>query len=163
MGILANYIGKWIYRSAFGQKWLQQKVARILPYLSKEDKILDLGCGNAQIIGYLAKLYPECHFFGSDINHILIWWGRWRFHNLPNLTLKQENLFNTDISKADKVFVYLFPHMVTALLPRFKQELKPGAKVISLDFPITDYEPTEVIDLTDRHFRLSKHIYIYQF
>lgn len=56
MGILANYIGRWIYRSAFGQKWLQQKVARILPYLSKEDKILDLGCGNALLTYQLQTL-----------------------------------------------------------------------------------------------------------
>jgi len=48
-GLLKNNIGKWIYKSDFGKKWIAKKMVRITPFLQKEDTILDIGCGNARL------------------------------------------------------------------------------------------------------------------
>lgn len=54
-GLLKNNIGKWIYNSNFGKKWLSQKRVRIQPFLEKSDKILDIGCGNARLANELCQ------------------------------------------------------------------------------------------------------------
>ncbi|MFN0202606.1 MAG: class I SAM-dependent methyltransferase [Bacteroidia bacterium] len=59
MGILTHRIGRGIYESALGKKWLQGKVARILPFLQKTDTILDIGCGNALLTAKLRELGYE--------------------------------------------------------------------------------------------------------
>lgn len=131
--------------------------------LEDGDCLYDLGCGNGKVIGYLAALYPQVKFVGIELNLIPLWWGKWQFRHLSNLTIKRGNFYTTDLSEATKVFAYLYPEVITKLLPRFKSNLTPGTKVFSLDFPIADYSPTAVIDFTDKKFKLSKKIFVYQF
>lgn len=54
-GILKNALGKKIFASAFGKKWTAEKVSRFLPFLSPNEKILDIGCGNGLVSLYLQK------------------------------------------------------------------------------------------------------------
>jgi ubiquinone/menaquinone biosynthesis C-methylase UbiE len=48
-GLLKNNIGKWLYSSEFGKKWVSEKLSRITPFLREGDKIVDIGCGNARL------------------------------------------------------------------------------------------------------------------
>lgn len=54
-GILKNALGKKIFASGFGKKWTAEKVSRFLPFLSPNEKILDIGCGNGLVSLYLQK------------------------------------------------------------------------------------------------------------
>lgn len=54
-GLLKNKIGKWLYWSDFGKKWVAEKQQRILPFLEKTDKIVDIGCGNARLANEFRK------------------------------------------------------------------------------------------------------------
>ncbi len=53
-GILKNKIGKKIFESAFGTAWVKEKVRRFIEHVSKEENILDIGCGSCNI-AYLLK------------------------------------------------------------------------------------------------------------
>jgi SAM-dependent methyltransferase len=48
-GLLKNNIGKWLYSSEFGKKWISEKLACVTPFLQKGDKVVDIGCGNARL------------------------------------------------------------------------------------------------------------------
>lgn len=46
---------KRIYTGRIGQWWIKRKLQTVIPHLSKEDKILDLGAGNCLIAHYLQQ------------------------------------------------------------------------------------------------------------
>jgi predicted O-methyltransferase YrrM len=61
---------------------------------------------------------------------------------------KQQDLFDTDISKATVLTMYLLPKVNMKLRPRILSELKPGTRVVSHSFDMGDWKPerTEKVD-----------------
>lgn len=74
-----------------------------------------------------------------------------------------------DLRQADVIFCYLFPHIMAQLEPKFKTELKPGAKVISYAFQLPNIRPAKVVKSIPKFSFLTKKpaytadIYVYQF
>ncbi|MNC81678.1 hypothetical protein D3C75_1348820 [compost metagenome] len=55
---------------------------------------------------------------------------------------------------------YLFPGAVERLAEKFRQELPPGATVISVCFALPDRRPVRVITCKDR---LRTKVYVYRY
>lgn len=53
----------------------------------------------------------------------------------------QQDLFQTDISKATVVTLYLLPEINLKLRPVLLSQLKPGTRVVSHDFAMGDWKP----------------------
>ena len=68
------------------------------------------------------------------------------------------DLLETDLSGADVVTIYLATDMNAKLRPRLERFLKPGARVISHDYAVPGWKPTQVDRADDRHVHL---IYVY--
>ena len=53
--------------------------------------------------------------------------------------------------------------MLERLLPTLEQQLKPGARVVSYDFPMPEWEPDQVISIPGKgrleHFDLKLYVY----
>jgi hypothetical protein len=58
-------------------------------------------------------------------------------------TFHEGDLFAADISAATVVTLYLSPSMNRRLEPKLRRELRPGARIVSLQFPIGDWPPDE--------------------
>jgi len=56
------------------------------------------------------------------------------------------DLFAADLTNADVVFCYLSPWHMARLAPKFAAELKNGASVISVAFPLPDFAPDAADD-----------------
>lgn len=65
---------------------------------------------------------------------------------VDKVTFRKEDLFDTDISNASVLTLYLSLSINIKLRPRILQALKPGARVLSHDFNMGDWLP----DRTER-------------
>jgi len=126
--------------------------------------VYDLGCGEGKVL-------LACHVQQSNAKFLGVAraWLPYLFAKLQarraskDIELIRKSFFKVDLSKADKIFVYLFPALMDDLLPKLQKELKPGAKVVSCDFTFTKKEPKEVIDLKRPPKLLGQKLNIYEF
>ncbi len=113
---------------------------------TKDDYLVDLGCGDGRIPVAAAQRFGT-RGLGVDIDPQRI---REANENaeLANVTDKVSfrvaNLFDTKISDATILTLYLLPNINLELRPRILQELKPGTRVVSHDFDMRGWEPDRV-------------------
>ncbi len=133
--------------------------------LKDQSIFYDLGCGEGRVVFAVARAGSSIRAFGverSFVPFILALWNK-KKKNLINSFFIRKNFFNVPIHDATHVFLYLFPGLMDALLPKLQKELKPGTRVISCDFKFSQKEPVEVIDLHRKRFDLGRKIYVYEF
>jgi len=113
---------------------------------TKDDYLIDLGCGDGRIPVAAAQRFGT-RGLGVDIDPQRI---REANENaeLANVTdkvtFRVANLFDTKISDASILTLYLLPNINLELRPRLLEELKPGTRVISHDFDMREWEPDRV-------------------
>ena len=120
----------------------------------------DLGCGDGRIIMFAANNYKALAI-GLEISLPLYLICRLRkvFSHRSNLEFKFKNLFKEDLSPADVVYFFGIPQTINRkLAAKLKQELKPGAKVISYSFKLDDWTPK----LIDKPSENDLSIYLYE-
>jgi hypothetical protein len=70
------------------------------------------------------------------------------------------DLYRASYTDADIVLCYLFPGAMERLAEKFRQELPPGAVVISVCFALPDKQPVRILTCQDR---LRTKVYVYNF
>ena len=117
--------------------------------VKKGDLVYDLGCGDGRIVVTAAKKYG-CKAVGFDIDPQRIKESKENVekNNVGDLvTIKQEDIFKLDLSKADVVTLYLLPSLNVKLIPQLKK-LKPGSRIVSHDFDMKGVKPDKVVTIT---------------
>jgi len=71
----------------------------------------------------------------------------------------QGDVLQTDFSGADVVTMYLETELNAKLRPRLEKFLKPGARVVSHDYPVPGWKPTRVEKIDGRQMHT---IYLYE-
>ena len=61
------------------------------------------------------------------------------------------DLFQTDLSPATVVTLYLLPSLNLKLKPKLMDELKPGTRIVSHAFDMGDWKPEKESDVNGRH------------
>ncbi len=130
--------------------------------LKPGQKVYDLGCGKAHFLVRASKKFG-LRGEGYEMSLAPYWWGRFNvFVNKADVKLHCQNFFKADLHDADLIYCYLFPEVMAKLSPKFKAELKPGAKVISYDFRIPDLTPAKEI-ITNEKKPAYGRILVYEF
>ncbi len=62
----------------------------------------------------------------------------------------QQDLFNTDLSEATVVTLYLLPEVNLKLRPRLFQQLKPGTRIVSHAFDMGDWKPQQTLKVNGK-------------
>ena len=132
----------WPPHSPWAPWWrTNRKTARAicrLAEISKDDIVYDLGCGDGTLIVTASKEYGA-KSAGIEIDPLrfLISKVRIVFNGLSSkTTVKREDFFDTDLSSATVIVVYLVPKTLEKLLPKFKKELKKGTRIVSYRYEI---------------------------
>jgi SAM-dependent methyltransferase len=118
--------------------------------LKKTDKVFDLGCGDGRIVVTAARKHGV-RAIGVDIDPERVADSKEnvRNNNVEDLvTILHADIFETDISDADVVFLYLLPELNVKLMPQLAQ-LKPGARIISYEFDMRGAKPAKVYRADD--------------
>jgi ribosomal protein L11 methylase PrmA len=72
-------------------------------------------------------------------------------NNVGNLvTVVHADLFETDLSGASVVTLYLLPSLNVKLMPKLMKELKPGTRIVSHAFDMGDWKPEKELDVDGR-------------
>lgn len=106
--------------------------------ITPKDIFYDLGCGEGRVIAYVAKKYGA-KSIGVEYSPLLTFANklRWRGKNIQFL---RQNIFNTNISNATVIYLYLFPKLLEKLAPKIIEECEAGTTIISHKFRITKLE-----------------------
>ena len=122
----------------------QEVVERMLEIakVGPQDYLIDLGSGDGRIVVTAAKQLGA-RGFGVDLNPVRI---EESIENAAKagvsdrVTFQQRNLFETDLSDATVITMYLLPRVNLDLRPKLL-ELKPGTRLVSHDFSMDDWKP----------------------
>lgn len=115
-------------------------MARVRP----DDLVYDLGSGDGRILIAAARSYGA-RGFGVDIDPAAVRQaiGNARAAGVANrVSFRQQDLFETPLGEADVVTLYLTPEVNLRLRPRLLAEMRPGARLVSEDFDMGDWQPT---------------------
>lgn len=114
-------------------------IAKVGPY----DTVYDLGCGDGRLVVTAAK-ERGAKGVGVDLNPARIKESKdnaMRAMVEDRVTFFQQDLFETDISEATVLTIYLLPDVNLRLRPRIFSQLKPGSRVVSHDYDMDDWKP----------------------
>ena len=120
-----------------------------LAKVGKNDILYDLGSGDGRIPITAAKKFGT-QGVGVEIRPDLIQEAQQnaRQANVSDrVQFLQQDLFQTDISKATVVTLYLLPELNVKLRPKLFEELKPGTRIVSHDFNMGDWQPEQTVQV----------------
>ena len=106
--------------------------------------VYELGCGDARVLSCFVKT-TGTKGIGIEVSLLQYAFAKMRSWWIgPNLRIYWKNLFSVSLSEADVVYLFLMPEAYAKLRPKFEQELKPGARVITYVWPIPGWESEQV-------------------
>lgn len=125
----------------------QEVVDRMLALarVGKNDVLYDLGCGDGRIVVTAARQLGA-RGTGIDIDPVRIAEAQDNARKAgvdKRVSFKVGDLFQTDLSDASVVTLYLLPTINTRLRPRLWQQLKVGSRVVSHAFDMGPEWPPE--------------------
>jgi SAM-dependent methyltransferase len=117
--------------------------------VSAKDVVYDLGCGDGRIVITAAQKYGA-RGVGVDIDPQRIKEARQnasRGKVGDKVRFIEGDLFETDISEASVVTLYLLTELNLKLRPKLMKELKPGTRVVSHAFAMGDWKPEQTANV----------------
>jgi hypothetical protein len=109
------------------------------------DHVIDLGTGDGRILIAAAR-DRGARGLGVDIDPALIDEARRNARRAgveDRVRFRVENLFETPLSDATVVTLYLLPEVNLRLRPRLLAQLRPGARIVSHSFDMGEWRPDE--------------------
>jgi len=127
------------------------------------DVVYDLGSGDGRIVIMAAKSYGARGIgFELDMELVRQATENARRAGVAHLVeFRQQDVLTVDLSPATVVTIYLSPEANLKLRPALQTQLRPGARVVSHDFAMDDWQPEAIRKLTD-HWGLMRTLYLWR-
>ncbi len=123
------------------------EVIRLLG-LGPGDVFYDLGCGDGRVAVEVAKRTPVrlsvCVEIRRDLAEEAILRAIREGVDDRVLVLNTD-FFQVGLWDADAVYMYLLTSVNELLRPKLERELRPGARVVTLDFEIPGWKPRRIV------------------
>ena len=131
-------------------------------HVAPDDVVYDLGSGDGRIVITAAQKYGA-HAVGVEGMPDLCRQSRLRIQSLglaDRAQVIEDNVFHVDLSPATVVTMFFLTSSNERLKPNLEKYLRPGARVVSNQFPIHGWKPTEVVHV--KRGSMDHSIYVYQ-
>lgn len=133
------------------------------------DFVVDLGSGDGRLVLAAVGSFGARGGLGVDIDPTLVEYSNRQAAKeglAGRAQFLERDLFDTDVSNATVVTVYLLPIAMDRLQRKLAAELAPGTRVVSHDYPLRSWTPVRVMSLdvpekTDYTGRRSTALYLY--
>ncbi len=106
--------------------------------------LVDIGCGDGRVLLEARRRYGV-RALGFEVNPLAYALSRIRTRGMEGIEVRLANFWKADIGDADVVFCYLFPDVMGRLGEKLRKELRPGAFVVSCNFPIPGWRHGELL------------------
>ena len=131
----------------------QDVVERMLTMagVGPNDVVVDLGSGDGRLVVTAAKKFGA-RGIGIDIDPARIAEGKANAAAAgveSRVEFRQQDALQADVSQATVVTLYLLSSSNVKLRPRLVSQLKPGARIVSHQFGMGDWQPDKVETFTD--------------
>lgn len=118
------------------------------------DTVVDLGSGDGRIVITAAERHGA-RGYGVDIDPRLVALARDNARRAgveERVRFEERDLFATDLGEATVVTIYLLPGSATQLVDKLRRELRPGARVVSHDYPLVPWREDgfEVLEVEEK-------------
>lgn len=121
--------------------WIVRMAIAMLQ-LKDGERFCDLGCGLGRVLRS-ARRAARVEATGYELNPfaILYLWAL----NITDfgIRVKWRDFRQADLSRFDAVYLYLIPKALPGLADQLERQLKPGARIVSVDFPIPGWQAKE--------------------
>lgn len=117
-----------------------------LAEIRKGELVYDLGCGDGRILIEAARQFGA-RGIGIEIDTALVKKARGNVAQAGlhgQVVIQHGDIFTEDLSRADVVMLYLLSLVNQRLLPQLRR-LRPGARIISIEFALPGYQPHQVV------------------
>ena len=134
-----------------------------LATVTSRDVVYDLGCGDGRIVIAAAQKFGA-RGVGVDIDPVRIAEAQ---RNAARagvehlVTFKLQDALDTDVSEATVVTLYLLAAQNVALRPILTWRLRPGARIVSHNFAMGDWDP-DVVDVFTSADGQSRTLYLWK-
>jgi precorrin-6B methylase 2 len=117
--------------------------------VTKDDVVMDLGSGDGRTVITAAKRGARA--FGIEYNPDMVTLSQNNAKEAgvtDRATFVKADLFETDLSKASVITMFLLPSINMKLRPKIL-DLKPGTRIVSNTFTMEDWQPDDTATVTD--------------
>ena len=121
-----------------------------LANVTTDDVVYDLGSGDGRIVIAAGK-DRGARGVGYEIDPALVKQATDRARSLglsDRVTFHQGDLFQADLRPATVVTLYLGNELNRRLRPKLLSELRPGSRVVSHNFGMADWVPTQTMQVS---------------
>jgi SAM-dependent methyltransferase len=122
-----------------------------LARVTSDDVVYDLGSGDGRIVILAAQKYGA-RGVGIEIDPNLVARSREIAREAgveDKVSFVEGDLFKADVSSASVVTMWLSASINAELEPILKRQLRPGARIVSHQFPMGDWAPAERVRVRD--------------
>lgn len=122
-----------------------------LAKVGPRDVVYDLGCGDGRIVIAAAQKFGA-RGVGVDIEPALIAQAEAAAREAgvaDRVTFRVQDAMTVDVRPATVVTLYLLAASNVKLRPVLTRQLRPGARIVSHNYPIGDWEPQTVDTFVD--------------
>jgi precorrin-6B methylase 2 len=128
--------------------------------VNSESIVYDLGCGDGEIVVAAARHHHAKKVVGIEQNQKLCSIALRKTRHLSNAIIINANYDNVDISEASVVTLYQSASENARLKRKLVNELRGGSKVVSHDFGIPGWRPTEFHVFKEGHRNQRVIVYV---
>ncbi|MDK1028166.1 MAG: class I SAM-dependent methyltransferase [Anaerolineae bacterium] len=144
--------GLWLIIPAlYGVPWVPTRDKRIrkalqIAKLKPGETLYDLGAGDGRVLILAAREFGATAV-GVEVGPIqcLVGWLRiWFGGSRQKVRLRCGNFYKANIREADVVFIYLTSAQISRLQDKLAEEMRPGARIVSIAADFPNWKPNEV-------------------
>lgn len=127
---------------------------------NKHFKFVDVGCGDAKLLSFLAKKFPLAHFEGIDLSPSAILAAKLNNLGNSNVRIRLGDYWKISFAEYNFVYAFLSPTPMPELEKKAKSELVNGSKLFVNSFKLPETTPTQEISIKDKN---QTSLFIYEF
>jgi protein-L-isoaspartate O-methyltransferase len=119
-----------------------------LAKVGPDDYVIDLGSGDGRLVIAAVYRYKARGAAGIEIDEGLVQRASLQARGAgvsDRVSFTAGDLFAANVERATVVTLYLLPQIMSQVEAKLQNELKPGARVVSHDYPLPTWKPAEVV------------------
>ncbi|WP_338050404.1 class I SAM-dependent methyltransferase [Pseudomonas lalucatii] len=112
-------------------------------------RFVDLGCGPAGTLLYLARRFPAAQFVGVETAPLTFAIAWLRCLAQGNCRVRYQSLWRTDLSAFEVVYCFLSPAPMAALWGKARMQMAAGSWLVSNSFEVPGVPAERIVELHD--------------